>query len=80
MRLSSRARLRQLRHLEIYSFKLIGIQRMRIEQLVKEQTAVTPDTALRLSNALETPAEFWINMQANFDMASARKACRYARH
>ena len=53
--------------------KVIGVPRTRIERLVKEQTAVTPDTALRLSKALGTSPEFWINMQANFDMAAARK-------
>ena len=47
--------------------------KIRIERLVKEQTAVTPDTALRLSKALGTTPEFWVNMQASFDMASARK-------
>lgn len=54
--------------------KAIGVPRTRIERLVKEQTGVTPDTALRLSKALGTTPEFWINMQANFDMASARKS------
>lgn len=54
--------------------KLIGVPRTRIERLVKEQTAVTPDTALRLSKALGTSPEFWINMQTNFDMAAARKS------
>jgi len=53
--------------------KVIGVPRTRIERLVKEQTAVTPDTALRLSKALGTTPEFWMNMQSNFDMASARK-------
>lgn len=52
--------------------KAIGVPRTRIERLVKEQTGVTPDTALRLSKALGTTPEFWIDMQANFDMASAR--------
>ncbi|MEM1386280.1 MAG: HigA family addiction module antitoxin [Pseudomonadota bacterium] len=53
--------------------RAIGVPRTRIERLVKEQTAVTPDTALRLSKALGTTAEFWVMMQSNFDMASARK-------
>ncbi|WP_407495962.1 HigA family addiction module antitoxin [Pseudooceanicola sp. MF1-13] len=53
--------------------RAIGVPRTRIERLVKEQTAVTPDTALRLSKALGTSAEFWINLQANYDMAAARK-------
>ena len=54
--------------------RAIGVPRTRIERLVKEQTAVTPDTALRLSKALGTTPEFWITMQSNFDMAAARRA------
>ncbi|MCY3981654.1 MAG: HigA family addiction module antitoxin [Alphaproteobacteria bacterium] len=53
--------------------KVTSVPRTRIERLVKEQTRVSPDTALRLSKALGTTPEFWINIQANFDMASARK-------
>jgi addiction module HigA family antidote len=53
--------------------KIIGVPRTRIERLLKEQTAVTPDTALRLSKALGTTPEFWINMQSSFDIATARK-------
>ena len=54
--------------------RAIGVPRTRVERLVKEQTGVTPDTALRLSRAFGTTAEFWVNMQANFDMASARRS------
>lgn len=53
--------------------KAIGVPRTRVERLVKEQTGVTPDTALRLSKALGTTPEFWINMQINYDMAVASK-------
>ena len=53
--------------------KAIGVPRTRIERLVKERSGVTPDTALRLAKALGTTPEFWINMQANFDMAAARR-------
>lgn len=54
--------------------KVIGVPRTRIERLVKEQTRVTADTALRLSKALGTTPEFWINLQTNFDMAKARRS------
>ena len=53
--------------------RTIGVPRTRIERLVREQTGVTPDTALRLSKALGTSAEFWMNMQTNYDMAVAEK-------
>ena len=53
--------------------KVTGVPRTRIERLVREQTRVTPDTALRLAKALGTTPEFWITMQLHFDMTSARK-------
>lgn len=53
--------------------KAIGVPRTRIERLIKEQSGVTPDTALRLSKALGTSAEFWINLQVGHDLAQARK-------
>lgn len=53
--------------------KAIGVPRLRVARLVREQTGVTSDTALRLSKAFGTTPEFWINMQLNFDMAAARK-------
>ncbi|MCY4168592.1 MAG: HigA family addiction module antitoxin [Rhodobacter sp.] len=34
--------------------KVTGVPRTRIERLVREQTRVTPDTALRLAKALGT--------------------------
>lgn len=54
--------------------KVLGVPRTRIERLVKEQTSVTPDTALRLSKALGTTPEFWLNMQTSYDMAAAAKS------
>ncbi len=53
--------------------KTLGVPRTRVERLIKEKSGVTPDTALRLSKALGTTAEFWTTIQANFDMAAARK-------
>ncbi len=53
--------------------KMIGVPHSRIERLVKEQTSITPDTALRLSKVFGTTPEFWFNMQSHFDLASARK-------
>jgi addiction module HigA family antidote len=52
----------------------LSVPRTRIERLVKEQTPVTPDTALRLSRALGTSAQFWMNMQAAYDLAVAETA------
>lgn len=48
----------------------VGVPRTRIERLVKEETPVTVDTAARLAAALRTTPQFWLNLQANFDLAS----------
>lgn len=48
--------------------KNLHVPRTRIERLATEQTAVTPDTALRLAKFFGTTPEFWMNMQASYDL------------
>ena len=48
--------------------KQLNVPRTRIERLSNELTAVTPDTALRLAKFFRTTPEFWMNMQASFDL------------
>jgi addiction module HigA family antidote len=57
--------------------KKLGVPRTRIERLVNEHTPVTPDTALRLARFFGTTPQFWMNMQAGYDIAieaNAKKA------
>lgn len=49
--------------------KKLHVPRTRIERLVAEQTPVTPDTALRLAKFFDTTPQFWMNMQASYDLA-----------
>jgi addiction module HigA family antidote len=45
----------------------------RITSIVgAEARAVTPDTALRLARYFGTTAEFWLNLQAAYDLSRAR--------
>jgi addiction module HigA family antidote len=44
----------------------------RINDIVRGRRAVTVDTALRLGKYFDTSAQFWLNLQADFDMATAR--------
>lgn len=44
----------------------------RINDIVRERRAITADTALRLSRFFGTSAEFWMGLQADYDMAVAR--------
>ncbi len=54
--------------------KACGVPRTRIERLIREETPVTADTALRLAKALNTSPAFWMNMQARYDLEVAEGA------
>ena len=51
----------------------LGVPRTRIERLMKGVTSVTPDTAMRLARFFSTTPAYWMNMQANYDLAAASK-------
>ena len=44
----------------------------RINDIVRERRAITPDTALRLSRYFGVSAEFWMNLQTAYDLRLAR--------
>ena len=52
----------------------LGVPRTRIERLAREHTGVTPDTALRLARFFSMSPEFWLNMQASYDLSIAANA------
>jgi addiction module HigA family antidote len=43
----------------------------RINDIVRERRAITPDTALRLARYFDTTAQFWLNVQSAFDLKQA---------
>lgn len=51
----------------------LGVPRTRIERLCREQTAVTPDTALRLARYFGTTPDFWMNLQSLYDLTLAEQ-------
>ncbi len=51
--------------------KACGVPRTRIERLANETTNITADTALRLSRALNTSAQLWLNLQNAYDIRTA---------
>ncbi|WP_187394756.1 HigA family addiction module antitoxin [Zoogloea oleivorans] len=46
----------------------------RINDIVRERRAVTPDTALRLARYFDTTPQFWMNLQTGFDLKQAEAA------
>lgn len=51
--------------------KKLGVPRTRIERLANEQTAMTTDTALRLSKFFGSTPQFWVNLQNAYDLVLA---------
>ena len=45
----------------------------RIGDIVKERRAITAVTALRLAQAFGTTSEFWMNLQALYDLEVAQQ-------
>ena len=52
--------------------KRLHVPRTRIERLVKGETALTADTAMRLATYFGTTPEYWMNLQRAWDLARAR--------
>ncbi len=53
--------------------KRMNMPRTRIERLVRGETSLTVDTAMRLAKFFGNTAEFWMNLQRAHDLALARK-------
>lgn len=65
-----------LKPMEISHYKLakdIRVPQTRISKIIKGERGITPDTALRLAQYFNMTAEFWMNLQANYDLKMARK-------
>ncbi|NII75867.1 addiction module HigA family antidote [Dyella sp. SG562] len=43
----------------------------RIHEIVNERRAITADTAMRLARLFSTTPEFWMNLQAAYDLRKA---------
>jgi antitoxin HigA-1 len=52
--------------------KAIGVPPRRINEIVLGKRAVTADTALRLAHYFGTSEQFWMGLQASYDLEEAR--------
>lgn len=53
--------------------KACGVPRTRIERIVREELGISADTALRLAKFFGMSVEFWINLQAQYDLEVTKK-------
>ncbi|MBC8285049.1 MAG: HigA family addiction module antidote protein [Nitrospinae bacterium] len=52
--------------------KAIGVDRAAIKNLVEGKRAITAEMALRLGLFFGTSAEFWLNLQKDYDLRIAK--------
>jgi len=70
-----------LKPLDISQNKLaraMGVPPRRINEIVHGKRAVTADTAIRLARALGTSEQFWMGLQADYELEEAREAAQSA--
>lgn len=51
----------------------LGVGRVTLSRLIHGHTGISPEMAVRLSLALNTSSEMWMNMQAMYDLSWAEK-------
>jgi len=52
----------------------LGVNPSRVSQIVAGRRGITADTALRLARYFGTSPEFWMNLQARYDLEVAKDA------
>ena len=52
----------------------IGVPPNRVSQIIAGKRSITGDTALRLGHWFGAEPQFWLNLQAQYDLAQASKA------
>lgn len=56
----------------------LGVPAPRINDIARERRGVTADTALRLARYFGTSAEFWMGLQADYDLRLAESVANEA--
>lgn len=54
----------------------IKVSRSRVNDIVRGRRSITANTALRLARYFGTSPEFWINLQAHYDLEVAKDSSR----
>jgi addiction module HigA family antidote len=52
--------------------KHMGITTSRLNEIIRGRRGISGDTALRLARTMNTTPEFWLNLQALYDLEIAR--------
>lgn len=50
----------------------LGVTRQQLYRVIRGESSVSPEMAVRLEKALGGPADVWMRMQINYDLAQVR--------
>ena len=59
--------------------KRLDVPRTRIERLVRQESNLSADSAIRLATFFDTTPEYWMNLQRAWDLAQAQSAVDVSR-
>ena len=63
--------------LSVYALaRALNVPRPRLNEVVRGRRAVSTDTALRLARYFGTSPQFWINLQARYELDVAERTLR----
>jgi antitoxin HigA-1 len=57
--------------------KALGIGAARLSVIVRGERGVTADTALRLGRYFNTSPDFWLGLQLEYDLRTAKRKAGY---
>ena len=53
--------------------KGLGITRVNLSAIVNDRAGISPEIAVKLSEAFGNTTQFWVNLQKNYDIWQAEK-------
>ncbi|HBK30454.1 MAG TPA: addiction module antidote protein, HigA family [Porphyromonadaceae bacterium] len=53
--------------------ELLGITRASLSNIVNSKSSITPNMALRIETVFGGTADFWVRLQASYDLESAKQ-------
>ena len=59
--------------------KHLDVAASTLNRVIKGQSGISPEMALRLSKALGRSPESWLNMQGNYDLSLANKQIKLSK-
>lgn len=55
----------------------LNVTRVALSRIINGKAAVSPEMALKLGKLLKTSPEFWLTMQANYDLWQAEQRTEF---